>query len=167
MTYQAFPRSTVIYNVSALSGILVLGGVVAAQIGLWFVVGYTLLILVSVAGVLSTVCARCSYYGHRCGLGLGWVVARLFGRRPGEAYFRTPMQFVYLGLLLVGLAWPLVGSARLLAQGYNVARLVELVAVVGLLLALAVPHPRLVCRHCRQGACGACPVGRMVRGTDQ
>jgi hypothetical protein len=46
-------------------------------------------------------------------------------------------------------------------QGFSVWRLVQLVVVLVLLLAFGVPHPKLVCSHCRQGECGACPVGKM------
>ena len=87
----------------------------------------------------------------------------LFKQGRTDLYFRTPMQFVYVGLLLVGLIWPIVGSVILLLRVYNVWYLIQLVATVILLLALGMPHPKLVCSHCRQGECGACPMGRMLR----
>jgi hypothetical protein len=69
------------------------------------------------------------------------------------------MQFVYVGLLLVGLVWPVVGGVVLLVEDFSAWRLVQLIAAVVLLLAFGVPHPKLVCSHCKQGECGACPVG--------
>jgi hypothetical protein len=158
--YDESPVSTVVYNWVTAGGVMALGAAVAARFGVGVLIGYVLLLVVAVMGILVTVCARCaSYYGHRCGLGLGKVVPLLFKQRQTDLYFRTPMQFVYVGLLLMTLVWPVVGSAILLVRGFSAGRLAQLVAVVILLLAFAVPHPKLVCSHCRQGACGACPAG--------
>jgi hypothetical protein len=160
--YDEFPVSTVVYNWVTAGGVIALGAVVSVQFGLGVLVGYVLLVAVAVLGILATVCARCeSYYGHRCGLGLGKVVPVLFKHGQTNLYFRTPMQFVYVGLLLVGLIWPVIGGVVLLVQGFGTWRLVQLVAVVFLLLAFGVPHPKLVCDHCRQGECGACPAGKI------
>jgi hypothetical protein len=162
--YDDFPVSTVIYNGAVAGGLVALGAVVAAQLGAWVLVGCALLLAVASVGVLGTVCARCAgYYGRRCGLGLGKVVPLLFERGQADRYLRTPMQLVYTALLLVALAWPIVGSVILLMQGAGAGRWLGLVAAVGLLLALVLPHPRLVCRHCHQDASGACPVGSLVR----
>ena len=123
--------------------------------------GYVLLLMVALAGILVTVCARCgSYYGHRCGLGLGKVVPLLLKQKRTDLYLRTPMQFAYVILFLMAMVWPAVGGVVLLVQGFSAWRLMQLIAAVILLLAFAVPHPRLVCSHCRQGESGACPVGR-------
>lgn len=162
--YDEFPVSTVVYNWITAGGVMALGAVVSAQFGSGVLIGYVLLVPVAVVGILATVCARCaSYYGHRCGLGLGKVVPLFFKQGRTDLYFRTPMQFAYVGLLLVGLIWPLVGGAVLLVQGFSAWRLVQLGAAMVLLLAFAVPHPRLVCSHCRQGECGACPAGKIFR----
>ena len=162
--YDEFPISTVVYNGVTAGGMLALGVVISVQFGLGVLIGYVLLLLIATVGILATACARCeSYYGHRCGLGLGKIVSVLFKQKQTDLYLRTPMQFVYVGLLLVGLVWPIAGGVVLLAQDFGVWRLVQLVATVVLLLALGVPHPKLVCSHCKQGECGACPVGRMLQ----
>lgn len=162
--YDEFPVSTVVFNAVMAGGLMALGAVVAAQFGMGVLIGYVLLLAVAAMGILGAVCARCqSYYGHRCGLGLGKVVPVLFRQKQTDQYLRTPMQFVYVVLFLVGLIWPIAGNAILLAGGFSVGRLAQLVAAVVLLLALGVPHPKLVCSHCKQGECGACPVGRMLR----
>jgi hypothetical protein len=162
--YDEFPLSTVIYNWVAVGGLMALGGVIAAQFGLGVLAGYALLLVVALVGILATVCARCAgYYGRRCGLGLGKVVPLLFKQGQTDTYLRTSTQIIFLILFLIGMAWPIVGGAVLLARGFSVGRLVQLVAAVALLLAFAVPHPRLVCSHCHQGACGACPVGQRMR----
>jgi hypothetical protein len=161
--YEEFPVSTVAYNWAVAGGVMALGAVVSAQFGVGALAGYGLLLLVALVGSLATVCARCEgYYGHRCGLGLGKVVPLLLQKRQTELYLRMPIQFVYVVLFLVGMTWPIVGGAVLLARGFGVWRLVQLVAAAALLLAFAAPHSRLVCSHCRQGACGACPVGRKM-----
>jgi hypothetical protein len=164
MCYDEFPVSTVVYNLVAAGGLMALGAAVAVQFGMGVLIGYVLLLAVAVMGILATVCARCAgYYGHRCGLGLGKIVPVFFKQGRTDLYLRTPMQFVYVGLLLVGLIWPVVGGGVLLVQGFSAWRLVQLIATVVLLLALGVPHPKLVCSHCRQGECGSCPVGRMLQ----
>ena len=166
--YDEFPVSTVIYNWVTAGGVMALGAAVAAQFGLGVLIGYVLLLAVAVVGILATVCARCeSYYGHRCGLGLGKIVPVLFKQGRTDLYFRTPMQFVYVFLVLVALVWPIVGSIVLLVNGLGVAPLAQLVAAMVLLLALGVPHPKLVCGHCKQGQCGACPVGRRFTSAKQ
>ncbi|MFL7792196.1 MAG: hypothetical protein AB8I69_08660 [Anaerolineae bacterium] len=162
--YKEFPVSTVVYNGVTAGGVIALGMAVAAQFELALLIGYVLLVAVSLLGVLGTICARCaSYYGHRCGLGLGKVTPLFFKQGRTDLYFRTPMQFVYLILFLAAMVWPIIGGTILLAGGFSAWRLAQLVATLVLLLALGVPHPKLVCSHCRQGECGACPVGRMLR----
>jgi hypothetical protein len=75
----------------------------------------------------------------------------------------TVPQFFSIGLLLVLLlVLPVIGGVTLLIRQFTQWRLVQLVALVGLLLAGLVPHPRLVCRHCRQRESGACPIGCML-----
>ncbi|MGD2145954.1 MAG: hypothetical protein PVH41_04605 [Anaerolineae bacterium] len=162
--YADFPISAVIYNLTALGALMALGVVAAIQFGTGVLVVYVLLLAIALVGTLSTVCSRCAgYYGRRCGLGLGKVVALLFRKRPANEYLRTPAQFVIIVLLVAALAWPIVGGALLLVRGFAVALVAQLLAAVVLLLAFAVPHPRLSCRHCRQGESGACPIGRRVR----
>ncbi len=164
--YDEFPLSTVIYNLATAGGVIALGAVVAAQFGVGLLAGYALLLAIASVGIMATACARCeSYYGRRCGLGLGKVVPLFFKQGQPDLYLRTPMQFVYVILLLVALVWPIVGSAILMARDASGWRLAQLVAAVALLLALAAPHPRIVCRHCRQGQCGACPIGQKIQAT--
>jgi hypothetical protein len=149
-----------------LGGALVIGVVVMAQFGPWATVGYLLLLALAGVGLLATVCARCGYYGRRCALGLGEVVALAFKKGEEDEFARTPSQLLFVGLLLVlQLLLPIAGGIVLLVRGFTVGRLVLLVAWVGLLLAGLVPHPRLVCGHCCQGERGVCPVGRQVWGT--
>jgi hypothetical protein len=160
--YDEFPVSTVVFNAIAAGGLMALGAEVAAQFGIVVLAGYVLLLLIALVGILGTVCARCkSYYGHRCGLGMGKIVPMLFKQKPTDQYLRTPMQFFYVVLLLVGLIWPIVGNAIVPAGCFGRGHLVQLAASVVLLLALAVPHPKLVCSHCKQGECGACPAGEI------
>ena len=143
---------------------MALGAAVAAQFGIRLLLGYALLLAVALVGIMATACARCEgYYGRRCGLGLGKIVPLFFKQGQTDLYLRTPMQFVYVILLLVALVWPIVGGIILMARDASGWRLVQLTAAVALLLALAAPHPRLVCRHCWQSKGGACPVGKKIQ----
>lgn len=161
--YDEFPISTIVYNVVTLGGALVVGSVVAAQFGTGALIGYVMLLVLAVVGILTTVCSRCaSYYGRRCALGFGMLVPLLAKKGDVREYFRTPMQFVYLALLGLALLLPIVGAISLVINHFSVAYLMQIILLVGLLLAGAIPHPRLVCSHCRQGKCGACPVGRKI-----
>jgi hypothetical protein len=129
--------------------------------------GYLLLLALTVGDLLTLVCARCGYYGHRCALGLGKVAGLVFRKRDEEEFFGTWPQFVVLLLLVLALLLPIAGGIVLLVQDFSAGRLVLLAAQVGLLLAGLIPHPRLVCSHCRQGECGACPIGRRLWKTER
>lgn len=159
--YSEFPLSTVIHNAVTLGGAMVVGVVIIAQFGPWAAVGYLLLLALTGVGLLATVCARCGYYGCRCALGLG-KAAVAFKKGREEEFFRTGPQFAVLLLLVLLLALPIIGDAILLTRGFSAWHLVLLAALVGLLLAGLVLHPRLVCGHCCQGERGACPVGRQI-----
>jgi len=160
--YHEFPLSTVIYNAVTLGGAAVAGVVIAAQFGLGAAIGYAALLVLALVGVLAMVCTRCGYYGRRCALGLGQVVSLIFKKGSEEEFFRTALQFVALGALVILLLLPIAGGITLLARDFSVWRLALLAAVAGLLLAGLAPHPRLVCGHCCQGERGVCPVGRML-----
>ena len=164
--YREFPLSTVVYNAVTLGGALVVGVIIAAQFGLWAMVGYLLLLALTVVGLLATICARCGYYGRRCALGLGKVVALAFKKGREDEFFRTTGQFVVLLLLVLLLLLPIAGGVALLVAEVTMWRLTLLVAMVGLLLAGLVPHPWLVCRHCCQGEQGVCPIGRQLWKTE-
>jgi hypothetical protein len=166
--YDEFPLPTVIYNWAMAGGLMALGVAVAAQFGVGALLVYLLLLLVAFGGTMATVCARCAgYYGRRCGLGLGRIVPLFFKQGRTDLYLRTPTQFATLILFVLAMVWPIVGSAVLLARGFGAGRLARLVAAVALLVGFVVPHPRLVCSHCRQGARGACPVGRRIQAGGQ
>jgi hypothetical protein len=151
-----------VYNAVTLGGALVAGVVIVAQLGLWATVGYLMLLALSGVGVLALVCARCGYYGRRCALGLGKVVALAFKKGEEHEFFRTALQFAVLLLLVLLLLLPIGLGVGLLVRDFSAWRLLSLGAMVGLLLAGLVPHPRLVCRHCCQGERGSCPVGRRL-----
>jgi hypothetical protein len=56
--YDEFPVSTVVYNWTAAAGVMALGTVVAVQLGVGALIGYVLLLLIAVVGILATTCAR-------------------------------------------------------------------------------------------------------------
>ncbi len=165
--YTEFPLPTIIYNLVTLGGALVAGGVIVTQFGLWATAGYLMLLALAGVGLLTLVCARCGYYGHRCPLGLGKVAALAFKKRQEEEFFRTGPQRVVLLLLVLAFLLPIAGGIALLIEGFSTWRLALLAAQVGLLLAGLVPHPWLVCRHCCQGERGACPIGKTLKVSKQ
>ena len=160
--YESFPRTTVIYNLLTLGGAMVMGAVVLTQLGVWAVVGYLVLLALAGYGVLALVCTRCYYYDRRCATGIGKVVALFFKRGQEEEFGQTASQKAVMLLLALVLLLPLVGSIASLAVGYSTLRLVLLVALVALLVAGLVPHPRLVCSHCKLAEKGCCPIGKLV-----
>ena len=160
--YNEFPLSTVVYNLVTLGGALVTGVVIVAQFGLWVTVGYLMLLALTGVGLLALVCACCGYYGRRCALGLGKVVALAFKKGRENEFLHTAPQFVTLLLLVLLLLLPIAGGVALLVREFSAWRLSSLAVLVGLLLSGLVPHPRLVCGHCCQGERGVCPVGRQL-----
>ncbi|MBN1815677.1 MAG: hypothetical protein JXA14_27835 [Anaerolineae bacterium] len=159
-SYDKFPLSTVVYNAVTLGGALIVGASIVAQFGSGWLTGYLLLLLFTMGGVLASVCARCGYYGRRCGLGLGKVATLVAKKGQEDEYLRTPFQLLVALLLVLLMVLPVAGGVILLVNGSSAWRWIQLATVVGLLLAGIVPHPQLVCGHCRQGECGACPVGK-------
>ncbi len=160
--YEEFPISTVVHNAITMGGALIVGAFLVAQFGVPAVSGYLLLLLLTGTGLLALTCSCCGYYGHRCPLGLGRAAALLFKKGQEDRFFRTVPQFMVGLLLVLAVAWPLVGGGVLLVRDFNVERLFLLVAMAGLLLAGLIPHPKRVCSHCLQGKCGACPLGRSL-----
>jgi hypothetical protein len=160
--YESFPRATVIYNLLTLGGAMVVGVIVLAQLGLWVTVGYLILLALTGYGMLALICARCYYYDRRCATGIGKVVALFFKKGQEEEFGQTASQKAVMLLLAIALLLPLVGSIASLAVGYSTLRLVLLVALVALLVAGLVPHPRLVCSHCKLAEKGCCPIGKLV-----
>lgn len=160
--YEDFPRTTVIYNLLTLGGAIVVGVIVLAQLGLWFVVGYLALLALTGYGVLASICTRCDYYDRRCGTGTGKIVARFFKKGREEEFGQTASQKAVTLLLAIVLLLPLVGGIASLVVGYSTLRLTLLVALLALLVAGVAPHPRLVCSHCKLVEKGCCPIGKLL-----
>ena len=160
--YESFPKTTVAYNLLTLGGAIVVGMVVLAQLGIWFVIGYLALLALTGYGMLALICARCYYYDRRCATGVGKVVALLFEKGQEEEFGQTASQKAILPLLAVVLLLPVVGGIASLAVGYSTLRLVSLIALLALLAAGLAPHPRLVCSHCKLAEKGCCPIGKLV-----
>jgi hypothetical protein len=160
--YESFPRTTVIYNLLTLGGAMVVGVIVLAQLGVWFAVGYLVLLALTWFGVLAFVCTRCYYYDRRCATGVGKVASLLFKKGQEEEFGQTTSQKAVILLLVIVLLLPLVGGIVSLVVGYSTLRLVLLVALVALLVAGLAPHPRLVCSHCKLAEQGCCPIGKLL-----
>jgi len=160
--YESFPRTTVLYNLLTLGGAMVVGVIVLAQLGVWFVGGYVVLLALTGYGMLALICTRCYYYDRRCGTGIGKVVALFFKKGQEEEFGQTASQKAVILLLAIVLLLPLVGGITSLMVGYSTLRLVLLVALVVLLVAGLAPHPRLVCGHCKLAERGCCPIGKLV-----
>jgi len=160
--YDSFPRTTVLYNLLTLGGAMAVGVIVLVQLGVWFAVGYLVLLALTGYGMLALICARCYYYDRRCATGVGKVVALFFKKGQEEEFGQTASQKAVMLLLAIVLLLPLVGSIVSLVVGYSMLRLVLLVALLALLVAGLAPHPRLVCSHCRLAEKGCCPIGRLV-----
>ncbi|HID62959.1 MAG TPA: hypothetical protein EYP49_09510 [Anaerolineae bacterium] len=160
--YESFPRTTVLYNLLTLGGAMVVGVIVLAQLGIWAMIGYLVLLALAYYGVLALVCTRCYYYDRRCATGIGKVAALFLRKGREEEFGQTAAQKVALLLLGIALLLPLLGGIVSLLVGYSTLRLVLLVALLALLVAALAPHPGLVCGHCKLAEKGCCPIGRLV-----
>jgi hypothetical protein len=160
--YESFPRTTVIYNLFTLGGAMVVGVIVLAQLGVWFAVGYLVLLALTGYGVLALICTRCYYYDRRCGTGIGKIVARFFKKGQEEEYGQTASQKAVMLLLVIVLLLPLMGGIASLVVSYSTLRLALPVVLLALLVAGLAPHPRLVCSHCKLAERGRCPIGRLM-----
>jgi hypothetical protein len=160
--YGSFPRTTVIYNLLTLGGAMVIGVIVLAQLGVWVGVGYLVLLALTGYGMLALICARCYYYDRRCATGVGKVVALFFKKGREEEFGQTASQKGITLFLAVVLLLPLVGGVVSLVVSFSTLHLMLLVALIALLVAGLVPHPRLVCSHCKLAEQGCCPIGKLL-----
>jgi hypothetical protein len=161
-SYRDFPIWIVLYNAVTFGGVFAMGVIIAAQLPIWMFITYLALLLVVAVCLPALVCSRCGYYGHRCAMGVGKVVALVFKKRSEDEFFRTKPQFLIVLLYLLALILPAIGAIWIFADQPSAWRLAQLAVVLGLLLAGLLPHTKLACAHCRQGECGACPAGRIV-----
>ncbi len=155
---QDYPLWKTVYNLVMLDGFLASGSIASASLGAWGLGGFLGATSLGFVVAVSTTCSHCSYYGRACGLGLGKLVPLL--RRPSDPslFARTPWQ--YWAVALLGTA-PVLGSAgalRMLTDGMWLWPALYMAS----LLALLLPHPTLICRHCRQRERGLCPIGRTL-----
>lgn len=160
--YEDFPKTTVIYNLLTLGGAIIVGVIVLAQLGVWFAVGYLVLLALTGYGVLASICTRCYYYDRRCATGIGKMAAHLLKKGREEEFGQTVSQKAVTLLLVIVLLLPLVGGIISLVMGYNTLRLALLAAWLILLVAGLAPHPRLVCSHCKLAERDYCPIGKLL-----
>lgn len=158
--HREFPLRKVVYNWVCIAGIQVSAIFMVFYLGLFIFPAYLLVTAAAFGLTLKTICNRCSYYGRRCALGLG-LAAPVFGSKGDEAeYCGTKSQISAIFLLALSTAVQVFGGVRLALQGAWFWPV-----VFGLfLLALALPHPKLMCRYCEQrmNEKGACPIGRRI-----
>ena len=155
--HESYPAWIVLVTVLHSLAIYALGAYVLSGFGLIWAALYVVYCLALKLRLLKSGCPNCYYYGRACGLGAGWLSARLFG--PGDPKRFAARQLTWADMVpefLVGIA-PLVGGIVLLVGGFDWLRL-------GLLLALvllcgpgnAVVHGSLLCNGCKQHDLG-CP----------
>ena len=153
--HREFPWWKVIYNGICFSGLQISGLFISARLGILFLFGYITVTALSFLLTWATICNRCAYYGHRCALAMG-KIAPLLRRKGDEAkYCRTKPQLAAVILLGISFLIPIAGGLWLAFQG----NLLWPVLFGIFLLALALPHPRLMCRYCEQRERGACAIG--------
>jgi len=156
--YKEFPRRIVIYNDAAMLAFLFFGGMIIAGLGLWALPVYLLVLTAAFTLTFWTICSRCSYYGLRCGLGFGLPVKRLFKKRNESEFMHTGGQYLAGFLLAIGFIFPLVAGVLSVIRGVWLWPALFLAS----LLALIIPHPKMVCRRCRQRESGACGIGVLI-----
>jgi hypothetical protein len=160
--YDEYPTRTVILNLIELLLALVLGFLLVAQLGWWWVLSYATAGCLGLLLSLAFGCTRCTYYGHLCGLGLGKIAPLAFRQRGQEKFGQTLSQTVAWTLVGLALAWPLAAGLVSLGRSLSVSTLAMLVVLLALMVGIVLAHSRSVCAHCRQAREGRCTLGRMV-----
>lgn len=153
-----FPRWIVFYNTVAMLAFLFFGSVIISRLGFWALPAYLLVLAAAFTATFREVCSRCSYYGQRCGLGLGLISKRFFPKCRESEFMHTKGQYLALFFLLLAFLFPLGTGVLLVLRGLWIWSLLFLLS----LLILVIPHPRMVCRRCRQRESGACGIGALV-----
>lgn len=156
--YRDFPLHKTVYNLLAASAFLVTGALTTLAVGFWWLDAYLAAALAGLVLTATTICSRCSYFGHRCALGFGSVVPLVRSRGRSEEFCKTWPQILAIVLLIIAPALALTCAVRLLLAGQWFLPTAFVVAM----LAFAVPHPRWMCSHCAQREQGPCPIGRRL-----
>jgi len=165
-TFERFPLRVVLLSTGLALAICALGAYLLGQLHVLLAVAYLLYALGVELSVTRGSCIHCYYYGKRCGLGKGWLCARLF-RRGDPARFaqRTPSWRDLLPDMLI-LLFPLAGGVVLLLQAFSWPRLALLLALVALSLGgNAVVRGSFACKYCQQRALG-CPAQALFAGKE-
>ena len=165
-TFERFPLRIVLLSVGVALAIYALGASLLGQLHGLLAAAYLLYACGVEVSVMRGSCIHCYYYGKRCGLGKGWLCARLF-RQGDPARFaqRTASWRDLLPDMLI-LLFPLAGGVVLLLQAFSWLWVVLLLALVALSLGgNAVVRGSFACKYCKQRELG-CPAQALFAGKE-
>jgi hypothetical protein len=153
-----FPSRKTLYNLFAAIPLLIASAVSVTSLGRWGLWVFLGTLLVGLDLCVATICNRCSYYGRRCGIGLGRLAPLLRRRGDPAVFCKTAPQIASIVLLAATMLLATGGAIRLAVSGKWTWPALLLLSALALLL----PHPRWMCRYCAQRERGPCPIGRAL-----
>jgi len=157
-SYQEFPWKKVIYNWICFISMQGAALWITASLGAPVIVVYLGILVSALLLTWVTICNRCGYYDRRCALGMGKIAPLLRHQGDRTQYCRTKPQLIAVVLFGISILIPIAGSIWLGLRG----DLFGPVLFIVFLIALVLPHPRLMCRYCEQRICGACAIGNWL-----
>jgi hypothetical protein len=162
---ENYPIKIVI--VSNLVSILIygIGAYILYRIGIIWVIGYLLFILLLEFRVLNRHCVDCYYYNKTCAFGKGQVSSIFFCKGHPERFNQKKMTWKDIVPDFLVFILPMCAGILLLLQEFTwiVFGLIILLLLLGF-LGNALVREHLACRYCRQREMG-CPAAQLFDTT--
>jgi len=161
MTYKQYPAWIVLLSAAVAIAIYALGAVLLGRLGLVCALIYLAYCAWLEVNVMRKSCVHCAYYGKLCGLGKGWLCARLFPRGDPARFAQHEVSWRDVVPDMLVLVFPLLGGAVGLIREFPWLFLGLLLALVILSVGgNAVIRGSFVCAHCAQRELG-CPAQKL------
>lgn len=157
ITFDRYPAGIVAVACALEASICLIGAWILLGFGYWAAGAFIAYCLLLEIRVLTRSCTGCHYYGKRCGLGKGWLCAKLVARGDPEAHARNVATWWDIAPdLAVGFA-PIVAAIVLLIRSWSWGILAAMIVLLALnTFGNGLVRGKLLCPHCRQRELG-CP----------
>ena len=165
--HENYPLTTVLASNLVPLLIYIIGAFILFRLGIIWVLGYVIYIIVLEYRLLSGHCVDCYYYGKTCAFGKGRVSSLFFKKGSPEKFCRMQLTWKDIVPDFLTFIIPFVAGLALLVLEFSWTLLTLVIALLLLGFAgNALVRGQLACRYCRQREIG-CPAERLFDKTKQ
>jgi len=163
--HEKYPVQIVIVSNLVLLLIYGIGAFILYQIGLIWVIGYAVFILVLEFRLLGRHCVNCYYYGRICAFGKGYLCSLFFPQGQTEEFGKMKITWKDIVPDFLVFIIPVFAGIVFLIQEFTWIILILILALVLLgFLGNALVRGQLACRYCKQREIG-CPAQQLFDTT--